>query len=67
MFFSPVEYSQVDWHEFVLVETITFRENETGVYGCVWVGGGLVVCVCAWMHACSEPLTFAASALCIVL
>ena len=27
-----VEYSQVDWHEFVLVETINFRETETGEY-----------------------------------
>ncbi|KAL5479911.1 hypothetical protein EMCRGX_G023512 [Ephydatia muelleri] len=25
-----VEYAQIDWHDFVLVETISFRENETG-------------------------------------
>ena len=28
--FFAVEYSQVDWHEFVLVETVNFRETETG-------------------------------------
>ena len=25
-----VEYSSIDWHDFVVVETINFRENETG-------------------------------------
>lgn len=25
-----VEYAQIDWHDFVLVETIDFRESETG-------------------------------------
>ena len=29
---GTVEYSQVDWHEFVLVETINFRETETGKF-----------------------------------
>ena len=35
----PVEYSQVDWHEFILVETITFRENEAGEGGGEGRGG----------------------------
>ena len=25
-----MEYSSIDWHDFVVVETINFRENETG-------------------------------------
>ena len=28
--FLLVEYSSIDWHDFVVVETINFRENETG-------------------------------------
>ena len=32
-----VEYSSIDWHDFVVVETINFRENETGqlYYTCI--------------------------------
>ena len=32
-----VEYSSIDWHDFVVVETINFRENETGqlYYMCI--------------------------------
>ena len=25
-----VEYAQIDWHSFVIVETINFRESEAG-------------------------------------
>ena len=25
-----VEYAQIDWHDFVIVETINFNENEAG-------------------------------------
>ena len=25
-----VEYAQIDWHDFVVVETISFRDDETG-------------------------------------
>ena len=28
----PVEYAQIDWHDFVIVETISFRESEAGTY-----------------------------------
>ena len=27
----PVEYAQIDWHDFVIVETISFRESEAGM------------------------------------
>ena len=30
LFILLVEYSYIDWHDFVVVETINFRENETG-------------------------------------
>ena len=30
IFILLVEYSSIDWHDFVVVETINFRENETG-------------------------------------
>ena len=30
--FSTVEYSQIDWHDFVIVETISFRESEAGTF-----------------------------------
>ena len=43
--FLPVEYSQVDWHEFVLVETITFRENETGIFIHIHVYVALPCCL----------------------
>ena len=29
-----VEYSSIGWHDFVVVETINFRENETGQLEC---------------------------------
>lgn len=29
-FFCLVEYAQIDWHDFVIVETINFRESEAG-------------------------------------
>ncbi len=25
-----MEYAQIDWHDFVIVETINFKESETG-------------------------------------
>lgn len=28
---SAVEYAQIDWHSFVIVETINFRESEAGM------------------------------------
>ena len=36
-FFVAVEYAQIDWHDFVLVETIDFRESETGAEDTVCV------------------------------
>ena len=41
LFILLVEYSSIDWHDFVVVETINFRQNEMGqllcsvVFGCV--------------------------------
>ena len=32
-----VEYAQIDWHDFVIVETINFRENEAGPFVCLSV------------------------------
>ena len=30
MHIFTVEYAQIDWHSFVIVETINFRESEAG-------------------------------------
>ena len=27
-----VSFAQIDWHDFVVVETVEFKENETGQY-----------------------------------
>ncbi len=29
-YFATVEYAQIDWHDFILVETINFKESEMG-------------------------------------
>ena len=28
--FIPVSYAQIDWHDFVVVETVDFQPNEQG-------------------------------------
>jgi len=28
--FFPVAYTQIDWHDFVVVETVDFQPNEQG-------------------------------------
>ncbi len=30
LYLSLVEYAQIDWHDFVICETINFREDEAG-------------------------------------
>ena len=30
LFFRTVAYAQIDWHDFVVVETVDFQPNETG-------------------------------------
>lgn len=30
VFFLLVSFAQIDWHDFVVVETVDFKENETG-------------------------------------
>ena len=34
---STVAFAQVDWHDFVVVETVDFKDSETGWYGLVTV------------------------------
>lgn len=29
---STVAYAQIDWHDFVVVETVDFQPNESGKY-----------------------------------
>ena len=31
-FYFSVEYAQIGWHDFVVCETISFREDEGGMY-----------------------------------
>lgn len=30
--FVPVAYASIDWHDFVVVETVDFQPNETGEF-----------------------------------
>ena len=30
--YSTVAYAQIDWHDFVVVETVDFQQNETGMW-----------------------------------
>ena len=30
--FSSVAYAQIDWHDFVVVETVDFQPNESGKF-----------------------------------
>ena len=34
---SAVEYASIDWHDFVVVETIAFREDESGMITAKWI------------------------------
>ena len=34
---SAVEYASIDWHDFVVVETIAFREDESGMITAEWL------------------------------
>ena len=34
---STVAFAQVDWHDFVVVETVDFKDSETGWYFLVTV------------------------------
>lgn len=33
--FYPVAFAQIDWHDFVVVETVNFREEESGIYSSI--------------------------------
>ena len=32
IFLLSVSFAQIDWHDFVVVETVEFKENETGIF-----------------------------------
>ena len=50
----PVEYAQIDWHDFVIVETISFRESEAGMKCSFW----WQTCICLVTHKTSRVFSY---------